>query len=117
MLVIYLINFYLFIPKCSHIRNADGALLVYDINSEMSFSALEFWVDCVRKASSPDIVIYLIGNKSDLAFQDANLRKVNKESAIEFVKQHNLYHWTECSARLNINIKDTFKSFYKSKFT
>lgn len=80
----------------------------------MSFAALDFWIDCIRKSSSEDIVIYLIGNKSDLAFQDSSLRKVNKESAINFVKKNNLYHWTECSAKLNINIKDTFKSFYKS---
>jgi len=100
----------------SHIRNADGALLVYDINNEMSFSALEFWYDCIKKSSSDDIVIYLIGNKSDLALEDRSLRKVSKESAIEFVKKNNLYHWTECSAKNNINIKDTFKSFYKSKY-
>lgn len=81
----------------------------------MSFAALDFWVDCIRKASSEDIVIYLVGNKSDLALEDRTLRKVSKESAIEFVKRHNLYHWTECSAKSNINIKDTFKSFYKSK--
>lgn len=101
----------------SHIRNADGALLVYDINNEMSFSALEFWIDCIRKSSSDDIVIYLIGNKSDLALEDRSLRKVSKETAIDFVKKHNLYHWTECSAKNNINIKDTFKSFYKSKYS
>lgn len=100
----------------SHIRNADGAFLVYDINSELSFQALEYWVDCVRKCSQDDIVIYLIGNKSDLALEDKNMRRVSKVSAIEFVNKYNLCHWTECSAKNNINIKDTFKSFYKSKF-
>ena len=100
----------------SHIRNADGAFLVYDINSELSFHALEYWVDCIRKCSSDDIILYLIGNKSDLALEDRNMRRVSKVAAIEFVKKYNLCHWTECSAKNNINIKDTFKSFYKSKF-
>lgn len=99
----------------SHIRNADGAFLVYDINNEMSFAALDFWYDSIRKSSSDDIVIYLLGNKSDLALEDNTLRKVSKETAVEFVKRNNIYHWTECSAKNNINIKDTFKSFYKSK--
>lgn len=90
-------------------------MLVYDINSEMSFSALDYWIDCIKKATSEDIVIYLVGNKSDLALEDRTLRKVSKEQAIDFVKRYNLYHWTECSAKSNINIKDTFKSFYKSK--
>jgi Ras-related protein Rab-2A len=80
----------------------------------MSFAALDFWVESIRKASSEDIVIYLVGNKSDLALEDRTLRKVSKDNAIEFVKKNNLYHWTECSAKSNINIKDTFKSFYKS---
>jgi hypothetical protein len=81
----------------------------------MSYSALDFWYESIKKSSSEDIVIYLLGNKSDLALEDSSLRKVSKESAIEFVKRNNIYHWTECSAKSNINIKDTFKSFYKSK--
>lgn len=44
------------------------------------------------------------------------MRRVTKQNAIEFVNKHNLCHWTECSAKLNVNIKDTFKSFYKSKY-
>lgn len=83
----------------------------------MSFSALDYWIDCIKKATSEDIVIYLVGNKSDLALEDRTLRKVSKEQAIDFVKRYNLYHWTECSAKSNINIKDTFKSFYKSKIS
>jgi GTPase SAR1 family protein len=72
-------------------------------------------VDLIRKSSSDDIVIYLVGNKSDLALEDFNMRRVGKTSAIEFVNKYNLCHWTECSAKNNVNIKETFKSFYKSK--
>jgi len=100
----------------SHIRQADGAFLVYDINSELSFQALEYWVECIRKSCSDDVVLYLIGNKSDLAMEDKNLRKVTKETALDFLKKHNLSHWTECSAKNNINIRDTFKGLYKSNF-
>lgn len=99
---------------CSHIRNADGALLVYDVNSEISFLALEFWVDCIRKCSSEDLVLYLMGNKSDLVQEHIDMRKVNKETAISFVKENKIEFWTECSAKLNVNIRDTFRNFYKS---
>lgn len=98
----------------SHIRNADGAFLVYDINSELSFSALHFWLECI-KSTSPDVVIYLVGNKSDLAIEDRNLRKVSKDLALNFVQSNNIKFWTECSAKKNINIRDTFKSLYKCK--
>lgn len=63
----------------SHIRNADGAFLVYDINSELSFRALEFWYDSIKKESSEDLTIYLLGNKLDLPLEDRNLRKVSKD--------------------------------------
>jgi hypothetical protein len=45
----------------SHIRNADGAILVYDISSESSFNQLDFWYESIKKATSDDIVIYLVG--------------------------------------------------------
>ena len=98
----------------SHIRNAEGAILVYDINSEISFGALDFWLDCLKKASSEDLIVYLLGNKSDLAMEDRNLRRVSKEMALEFVNKHKIKDWTECSAKKNVNIKETFKSLYKA---
>jgi len=50
------------IVNISHIRNADGAILVYDISSESSFNQLDFWYESIKKATSDDIVIYLVGN-------------------------------------------------------
>ncbi len=98
----------------SHIRNADGAFLVYDINSEISFKALDYWHESIKKVCSDDLTIYLLGNKLDLALEDRNLRKINKEQAMEFYQTHdNISYWTECSAKKNFNIKETFKSFYK----
>lgn len=96
----------------SHIRNADGIILVYDINSELSFQTLDYWVDLVRKTCSEDVIVYLLGNKLDLAEEDSQMRRVNKTSAIEFVNKNNLVHWAECSAKTNKNIKETFKNFY-----
>ena len=98
----------------SHIRNADGAFLVYDINSELSFKALDFWYDSIKKVSGEDLTVYLLGNKLDLALEDRNLRKVNKDQAMEFYTKHNnISYWTECSAKKNFNIKETFRAFYK----
>ena len=54
------------INQYSHIRNADGAYLVYDVTSESSFNALEYWYDSIKKATGDDIVVYLVGNKYDL---------------------------------------------------
>ena len=69
----------------SHIRGADGAYLVYDVTSEMSFKNLNYWYECI---ADNDIVIYLIGNKSDLINEQG--RMVNKQEAIYFVKLLNI---------------------------
>ncbi len=50
----------------SHIRGADGAYLVYDVTNESSFRNLNYWYENIRNSTDNDIVIYLIGNKSDL---------------------------------------------------
>jgi small GTP-binding protein len=96
----------------SHIRNADGAYIVYDVTNESSFENLNFWYDCIRNSTDEDIIIYLIGNKSDLIYEHG--RMVPKENAINFVKNKNLHGYAECSAKNNENVSDTFKSFYKT---
>jgi len=96
----------------SHIRGADGAYIVYDISNESSFRNLEYWYNCIRDSADNDIIIYLIGNKSDLIYEEG--RVIRKMDAIEFVKNHNLQGYSECSAKNNENIQETFKLFYTS---
>ena len=96
----------------SHIRGADGAYIVYDISNESSFNNLEYWYNCIKDAADSDIIIYLIGNKSDLIYEEG--RVVKKMDAIDFVKNHNLQGYAECSAKNNENIQETFKLFYTS---
>jgi Ras-related protein Rab-21 len=50
----------------SQLRVADGALLVYDITDEASFTRVKDWVKELRKMLGDDIVIALAGNKSDM---------------------------------------------------
>ena len=96
----------------SHIRGADGAYIVYDISNESSFNNLKYWYNCIKDAADSDIIIYLIGNKSDLIYEEG--RAVKKMDAIEFVRTYNLQGYSECSAKNNENIQETFKLFYTS---
>ena len=96
----------------SHIRGADGAYIVYDISNESSFRNLKYWYNCIKDAADNDIIIYLIGNKSDLIYEEG--RAVKKMDAIDFVKKYNLQGYSECSAKNNENIQETFKLFYTS---
>ena len=94
----------------THIRGADGAYIVYDISNESSFNHINYWYNCIKDAADKDIIIYLIGNKSDLVYEEG--RAVKKSDAIEFANKYNLQGYEECSAKNNENIKQTFEKFY-----
>ena len=95
----------------THIRGADGAYIVYDISNESSFTHLNYWYNCLKDAADKDIIIFLIGNKSDLIYEEG--RAVKKKDAIDFVNKNKLQGYAECSAKNNENIKETFEKFYK----
>ena len=50
----------------SYYKNADGAVLVYDIANWKSFEKLTFWLNEIKENSPEDIKIVLLGNKKDL---------------------------------------------------
>jgi len=50
----------------SYYRGAHGALLVYDITRRETFNHLKGWLAEVREHSNKEMIIMLIGNKSDL---------------------------------------------------
>jgi GTPase SAR1 family protein len=60
-------------------RNADAAVLVYDLTDADSFEALQSWYHELQK-NVPDCIIVLCGNKLDMETQ----RKVIKEHAQEY---------------------------------
>ena len=94
----------------THIRGADGAYIVYDISNENSFNHLNYWYNCIKDAADNDIIIFLIGNKSDLIYEEG--RDVKKKDAIDFANKNKLQGYAECSAKNNENILETFKDFY-----
>lgn len=62
-------------------RDADGALLVYDITDAESFNKVRKWVKELRKIVGNDIVIAIAGNKIDM---EKN-RSVNEQEAVKLV--------------------------------
>ena len=94
----------------THIRGADGAYIVYDISNENYFNHLNYWYNCIKDAADNDIIIFLIGNKSDLIYEEG--RDVKKKDAIDFANKYKLQGYAECSAKNNENILETFKDFY-----
>jgi len=71
---------------CSLFRGAVGALLVYDISKHSTFENVERWLKELRDHAEANIVVMLVGNKSDLR----HLRAVETDEAMAFSEQHNL---------------------------
>jgi Ras-related protein Rab-11A len=72
--------------RYSGTRGAVGALLVYDISKHSSFENVERWLKELRDHAEANIVVMLVGNKSDLR----HLRAVETDEAMAFSEQHNL---------------------------
>mmetsp|Transcript_21215 Transcript_21215/g.25688 ORF Transcript_21215/g.25688 Transcript_21215/m.25688 type:complete len:213 (-) Transcript_21215:395-1033(-) len=70
----------------AYYRGAVGALLVYDISKHLSFENVERWLKELRDHADNNIVIMLVGNKSDLR----HLRAVSSEEATAFAEANNL---------------------------
>ena len=64
----------------SYYRGAVGALLVYDIAKQATYANVQRWLKELRDHADSNIVIMLVGNKSDLK----HLRAVSTDEASAF---------------------------------
>jgi Ras-related protein Rab-11A len=78
-------------------------MLVYDITKRPSFDHIPRWLEELRNHADKNIVIILIGNKSDLEEQ----RAVPTEDAKEFAEKEGLF-FLETSALQATNVETAF---------
>lgn len=78
-------------------------MLTYDISKLRSFNNIERWFTELKEHADPDIVVMLVGNKTDLK----HLRAVNSEDASEFAAQHKML-FIETSALASTNVEEAF---------
>ncbi|KAK4414431.1 Ras-related protein RABA4d [Sesamum alatum] len=87
----------------AYYRGAVGAMLVYDITKRQSFDHVARWLEELRGHADKNIVIMLVGNKSDLE----SLRSVTTEDAKDFAQRENLF-FMETSALEATNVEPAF---------
>jgi small GTP-binding protein len=87
----------------AYYRGAVGALLVYDVTSLKTFQALPLWLSELRANVDNDIVIVLVGNKTDLAEN----RTISTDDGINFSRQEKLL-FIETSAKDSSNVTEVF---------
>ncbi|CAG0895772.1 unnamed protein product [Cyprideis torosa] len=87
----------------AYYRGAVGALLVYDIAKHITYENVERWLRELRDHADQNIVIMLVGNKSDLR----HLRSVPPEEAKSFAEKQGL-SFIETSALDSTNVEEAF---------
>ena len=85
-------------------RNSSLAVIVYSITDSSSFDSIDNWVKELKANSSPDIKVFLIGNKIDLEDQ----RVVSTEQGKMLQNDYNLDLFVESSAREGHNTEYIF---------
>ncbi|KAK0646307.1 ras family-domain-containing protein [Cercophora newfieldiana] len=101
-------------------RNAQAALVVYDLTKPTSLIKAKHWVAELQRQASPGIVIALVGNKLDLtsdnagtngegeaAGGDEDARKVSTEEAKTYAEEEGLLFF-ETSAKTGYNVTEVF---------
>ncbi|KAI8055691.1 small GTPase [Syncephalis plumigaleata] len=88
----------------AYYRGAVGALLVYDIAKHVTYENVNRWLKELRDHADSNIVIMLVGNKSDLR----HLRAVPTEDAKQFAEENGL-SFIETSALDASNVELAFQ--------
>lgn len=102
-------------------RNAQAALVVYDLTKPTSLVKAKHWVAELQRQASPGIVIALVGNKLDLtsdasdasantetgAGDSGDARKVTTEEAKAYAEEESLLFF-ETSAKTGHNVTEVF---------
>ena len=93
-------------------KDADVAILVYDITNRFSFEELQkYWVQQVKDSSPKNIILAIIANKSDLIEQE----QVDEGVARSYAEELNAL-FAVTSAKNNSGVDDLFLEIAK-KYT
>jgi len=102
-------------------RNAQAALVVYDLTKPTSLVKAKHWVAELQRQASPGIVIALVGNKLDLTSggdssadsegvdgdDSGDARKISTDEAQSYAEEESLLFF-ETSAKTGHNVSDVF---------
>ena len=82
---------------------------MYDVTRRETFQHLAGWLRDAREYSSPELVVIVVGNKSDMAAE----RQVTTEEGARFAAENNLV-FLETSAKTAANVEEAFVSVASS---
>lgn len=88
----------------SYYRDAQGAILVYDVAKRNTFQKLESWLHELEiYGTKPNMAKMIVGNKID-----QQERELSREDGFRFAKKHRTL-FLETSAKTNEGVKEAFE--------
>ena len=88
----------------NYYKGSHGILLLYDITNIQTFESVKQWVTQIREEATQNVIVYLVGNKSDMEEE----REVQKEKGEQLAEELG-FPFTESSAKNGINVNETFE--------
>uniref|UniRef100_A0A3Q4C0Q0 RAB44, member RAS oncogene family n=1 Tax=Mola mola TaxID=94237 RepID=A0A3Q4C0Q0_MOLML len=85
-------------------HKAHAFLLMYDITSSRSFTAVSYWANCIQEEAAENVTILLLGNKSDCAEQ-----QVKTQEGEILATEYN-FTFMECSAATGENVNQALEA-------
>ncbi|WOL04722.1 hypothetical protein Cni_G13444 [Canna indica] len=95
----------------AYYRGAVGALLVYDITKKQTFDNVQRWLRELRDHADSNIIVMMVGNKSDLK----HLRAVSDTEGQTFAEKEGL-SFLETSALESLNVEKAFQTVLSEIF-
>lgn len=87
---------------CSLYQGMHGFIIAYDVNNTETFKAVDNWVAEMERYARSDVVVFMVGNKTDL-----DNRQVSAETAEKFAQDKG-YPFMETSAKTGENVEELF---------
>ena len=95
----------------TYYKGAKGAIIVYDITRKITFDNIEKWIGDLKVNGDENIIIFLVGNKSDLN----DNREVSKEDGLNKSEKFNI-PFLETSALCGENIPKVFEELIQKVY-
>ncbi|CDK27338.1 unnamed protein product [Kuraishia capsulata CBS 1993] len=93
----------------SYIRDSNVAIVVYDTTNKESFQSVAKWCEDVKAERGANVIICLVGNKSDLV----DKRLISTADGENTAKKVGAKVFIETSTKNGYNVKNLFKKIAK----
>ena len=82
-----------------------GAIIIYDITNEKSYTNLKSWVELIREECGSHMQIIIVGNKCDLDSE----RKINQDEGMNYAEEEKI-EYIETSCKTGENVQKAVKT-------